>query len=132
MASANAKLPETPTVTKRILWTGCQYLLALGVLFLVVYWNWESSDGQDGLREVWHRPIDGTFLLLAFALHVAGLTATMLRWYLLVRAVDLPFTIFGALKFGTLGLLCNAFLPGAVGGDLVRATAIARGQSRRT
>jgi glycosyltransferase 2 family protein len=123
---------ETPTVTKNALWTAFKYLLAFGVLFLVVYWNWESSDGKGGLREVWHRPIHGTYLLLAFVLHVAGLTATLLRWYLLVRAVDLPFTIFGALKFGTLGLVCNAFLPGAVGGDLVRATAIARGQSRQT
>lgn len=119
-------------MTKSAFWTVFKYLLAFGVLFLVVYWNWESSDGKGGLREVWHRPIDWTYLLLAFVLHVAGLTATLMRWHLLVRALELPFTIFKALKFGTLGLLCNAFLPGAVGGDLVRATAIARGQSQQT
>jgi glycosyltransferase 2 family protein len=84
------------------------------------------------LRDVWHRPIDATYLIAAFVIHVAGLSATILRWYILVRALDLPFTIFKAFKFGTLGLVCNAFLPGAVGGDLVRATAIAREQSRRT
>lgn len=119
-------------MTKSALWTAAQYLLALGVLFFVVYANWEPSDGRGGLRDVWHQPIHGTYLVLAFVLHVASLTTILFRWYFLVRAQDLPFTIFEAMKFGTLGFICSAFLPGAVGGDLVRATAIARGQTRRT
>jgi hypothetical protein len=119
-------------VIKNAWWTAAQYVLAFGVLSFVMYANWERADGQPGLKDAWHRRINLTYLLLAFVLHAASLTTILFRWRLLVRALDLPFTIFAALKFGTLGFICSAFLPGAVGGDLVRATAIARGQSRRT
>jgi uncharacterized protein (TIRG00374 family) len=119
-------------VCNRTLWTAAKYLLAFAVLFFVIYFNWEPTEGRGGLRDVWHRPIHGSYLLLAFALHVLSMTAILFRWYILVRGQDLPFTIFSAMRLGTLGLICYAFLPGSVGGDLVRATALAREQSRRT
>ncbi len=119
-------------MTKHAFWTTFKYLLALSVLFFVMYVNWEPADGRGGLKEVWRRPIDGSFLLLAFVLQTSSMTAMLLRWYVLVRAQGLPFTIFAALRIGTLGFVCSAFLPGSVGGDLVRATAIAREHSRRT
>src|SRR5207253_1649802 len=54
------------------------------------------------------------------------------RWYFLVRAQDLPFTLPSALRLGLIGFYFNAFLPGAVGGDIIKAAFIAREQSRRT
>jgi glycosyltransferase 2 family protein len=119
-------------VINRTLWMAAKYLLAFVVLFFVMYFNWESTDGRGGLRDVWQQPIQGRYLVLAFALHLLSLTTVLYRWYILVRAQDLPFTIFAAMRLGTLGFLCNAFLPGSVGGDLVRATGLAREQSRPT
>jgi uncharacterized membrane protein YbhN (UPF0104 family) len=54
------------------------------------------------------------------------------RWYVLVRAQDLPFTLPSALRLGMVGYFANLFLPGAVGGDILKATFLARAQSRRT
>jgi uncharacterized membrane protein YbhN (UPF0104 family) len=48
------------------------------------------------------------------------------RWYLLVRALDLPFTFRNAVRLGLVGLFYNTFLPGSVGGDLVKAYFIAK------
>ena len=124
-------------MTKNTLWTIAKYALAIGVLVYVVYSNWEPSEGR-GLRDIWQRhvidqePIDGVYLLFAFGLHAFSLFITLIRWYMLVRAQDLPFTILGAVRLGTLGFLCNAFLPGSVGGDFIKAAALAREQSRRT
>jgi uncharacterized membrane protein YbhN (UPF0104 family) len=124
-------------VIKSTLWIACKYLLAFAVLFYVVYANWEPSSGR-GLGEVWQRhvierqPINGIYLLSALVLHLFSMLSTLLRWYLLVRAQDLPLTLFGAIRIGALGFLFNAFLPGAVGGDFIKAAALARGQSRQT
>jgi glycosyltransferase 2 family protein len=57
---------------------------------------------------------------------------TFLRWFLLVRAQDLPFTFASAVRLGMVGYFFNTFLPGSVGGDLVKAACIIREQSRRT
>lgn len=119
-------------MTNSTFWNAAKYLLAFGVLFFVIYANWEPTEGRGGLREVWQRPIQPGYLLLAFTLQATSMTAMLFRWHTLVRAQDLPFTIFGALRLGTLGFVCNAFLPGSVGGDVVRATAIAREQNRQT
>ncbi len=45
---------------------------------------------------------------------------------------DLPFTLPSALRLGMIGFYLNTFLPGAVGGDIIKAAFIAREQSRRT
>jgi uncharacterized protein (TIRG00374 family) len=56
---------------------------------------------------------------------------TFLRWYLLVRAVELPFTVRDALRLGALGYLFNFISLGSVGGDLFKAVFIAREQPGR-
>ncbi len=57
---------------------------------------------------------------------------TFVRWWVLVRAQDLPFSVGNAFRLGALGFFFSTFLPGSVGGDLVKAAGIAREQSRRT
>lgn len=124
-------------MSKNTLWTIAKYVLALSVLSYVLYANWAPTEGH-GLADVWQRhvierePIDGKFLLMAAILDTIGMTSTLVRWYILVRAQNLPFTLFKAIRIGTLGFLCNAFLPGSVGGDVIKAAALARTQDRRT
>ena len=90
-----------------------------------------------GLQEVWHnhvvlgKPIAGYYLLAAFGLYLVSLLVTLFRWYILVRQ-DLPFTVPGAMRIGLIGFFYNSVLPGSVGGDIIKAAAIVREQSRRT
>ncbi len=119
----------------RFLWNIFKYLLAFGLLGYVVWANWA---GEHGLKEVWQKhviegqPIHGLYLLLAFGVFTASVLVTLVRWYFLVRALDLPFTLGGALRVGLLGIFYSTVLPGSVGGDIVKAAVLARGQSRRT
>src|SRR6202034_889971 len=53
------------------------------------------------------------------------------RWYLLVRALALPFTLGEAFRLGLVGSFYNSFPPGSVGGALVKAFYIAHGQPGR-
>src|SRR5439155_7274092 len=47
-------------------------------------------------------------------------------------AQDLPFTVTDSIRLGLVGFFFNTFLPGSVGGDLIKAWYIAGEQSRRT
>jgi uncharacterized membrane protein YbhN (UPF0104 family) len=111
-------------------------------LTYVVWSNWspKSKAGEPlpGLKDVWEahiirgKPIHGDCLALAATLGLAAVLLTILRWYYLVRAQTLPFTVTNALRLGLVGFYFSIFLPGSVGGDIIKATFIARGQSRRT
>lgn len=124
-------------MNKRILWNGFQYLLAFGLLGYVVWQNWAPESGR-GLGYVWERhvqqgqPIHYDYLLAAAVITLTAWLVTLVRWYLLVRAQELPFTLGRAFRLGMIGFFFNSILPGSVGGDIVKAAGLAREQSRRT
>jgi uncharacterized protein (TIRG00374 family) len=95
------------------------------------------TDGK-GLGYVWDRhivhrePIDMRFLAGAFAIYCCAILLTLVRWFVLVRAQGLPFRLRDALRLGMVGFFFNTFMPGSVGGDIIKAAQLAVGQSRRT
>jgi uncharacterized protein (TIRG00374 family) len=119
----------------KLAWNLFKYGLGLGLLGWVIwqYWSYEGPDGQPmGLITAMDKPINvGPFFLALVILTVAVLI-TVIRWYVLVRAQGLPFTLVNALRLGLIGYYLSTFLPGSVGGDFFRAAYIAREQSRRT
>src|ERR1043165_5741490 len=122
---------------KSILWNTFKYLLALGLLGHVIAANWNPPSGR-GLKDVWMRQvleeqsIHGVFLGLGFSIMLVSLTVTLARWHVLVRAQSLPFPMSEAMRLGFMGFFFNTFLPGSVGGDILKAAALTHGQSRRT
>jgi uncharacterized membrane protein YbhN (UPF0104 family) len=96
------------------------------------------SDVSRGLAYVWERnvqrgePIHAGYLLLALCIALPSTLLTFVRWYVLVRAVGLPFRFFDAFRLGFIGLFFNNFMPGSVGGDVIKAAVLAREQDRRT
>jgi glycosyltransferase 2 family protein len=103
-----------------------KYGIGLALLAWIVIANWK------GIVGVFSRPFYVGPLLLATAIAVAGLIITFLRWHLLVRAIDMPFTKYNAIRLGLVGYFFNTFLPGSIGGDIVKSVAMAREQDRRT
>jgi uncharacterized protein (TIRG00374 family) len=90
-----------------------------------------------GLGYVWKRhvvqrqPIQVGFLAAAFTLYATAVLVTFFRWYLLVRALDLPLKIRDAMRLGLIGIFFSGFLPGSVGGDVIKGAVLARGQKNR-
>src|SRR5262245_10163045 len=84
-----------------------------------------------GLKDLFSREPDLGALGLV-ALILAGCSAMQYyRWFLLVRALDLPFALRDAIRLGLVGTFYNTFLPGSVGGDFVKAFFIAKGHPTR-
>jgi uncharacterized membrane protein YbhN (UPF0104 family) len=90
-----------------------------------------------GLAYVWRRhvlegePVHAGFLALAVLVGSLAILLTFLRWYYLVRAQDLPFTVPDALRLGFIGFFFNAVMPGSVGGDIIKAAFLAREKKDR-
>jgi uncharacterized membrane protein YbhN (UPF0104 family) len=97
-----------------------------------------ASSISRGLAYVWRRhviervPIHWGYCALAFVIGFIAVLSTFVRWYILVRAVDLPFRMADAMRLGFIGLFFNTFLPGSVGGDAIKAWFLIKEQSRRT
>jgi uncharacterized protein (TIRG00374 family) len=102
-----------------------KYALAVALLVFVVSMNWS------GLKDLFSRDPDLGALALAAVIMAVCTAIQYYRWYLLVRALDLPFTLRNAVRLGLVGTFYNTFLPGSVGGDLVKAFFIAKGHPTR-
>ena len=135
-----------------------QYLVGFGLLAVIIALNWRAKPGKPndnqkavsflagapadahaqivgaspGLVEIFSQPINPWPFALACVIWVVALFITFFRWYLLVRAQDLPFTLRNAVRLGLVSYYFNSILPGSVGGDILKAVAVAREQSRRT
>jgi glycosyltransferase 2 family protein len=127
-------------VKKPFVITLLKYGLGLGLLVFVVWKYWDSIPELDGhprrpgLQEAFEDPskISVVPLALAAATYFTGVIITFWRWYVLVRAQGLPFTVAASMRLGLIGFYLSTFLPGSVGGDIIKAAFIAREQSRRT
>ena len=101
-------------------------VIAVGLLGLAVWTNRKQLD------EVFRNSVDGPLFFGAFLLYLCASGLAYVRWYLLVRAVGLPFRLVDGIRLGLIGTLFNFVIPGAIGGDFVRAAFLCREQSRRT
>jgi uncharacterized membrane protein YbhN (UPF0104 family) len=126
------RLWQEGTVNKQLVITLLKYGLGFGLLGWVVWWYWEPTDAGPGLRDALEKPIHFGPFALAFLIYLLSILITFYRWYVLVRAQDLPFTVAGAMRLGMIAFYVSTFLPGSVGGDIIKAAFIVRGQSRRT
>jgi hypothetical protein len=96
-----------------------KYLVAVALLGLMVGLNWTR------LAELFRQPPNALPFAGAAAIMATCTAIQYVRWYLLVRAVGLPFTVRNAVRLGLVGTFYNVFLPGSIGGDFVKAYFIA-------
>ena len=98
----------------------------------VIAWLLAMVDRED-FRRLWLQEKNWPMLAGGFALVMTSVWLTFVRWYLLVRALGVPFRLADAFRLGFLGYLMNFVGAGSVGGDLFKALFIAHEQpGRRT
>lgn len=100
--------------------------LAFGLLGLAIWQN------RAQVREVLDRRIDFRLFAAAQVLYLVALFLTFGRWYLLVKVLDARFRLRDALVLGPIGNVFNLVVPGAVGGDLIKAAYLVRMEINRT
>jgi uncharacterized protein (TIRG00374 family) len=108
-----------------------KYGIGFGLLAYVLATNWAPKGGNPGIQGLLEQTPDYAALAAVMVLGVVVLAIQYARWYVLVRALDLPFSKGDAARLGLVGTFYNVFLPGSVGGDLVKAYYIAHGRPGR-
>ncbi len=108
-----------------------KYGLGIGLLVYIIRQNWEPKGTNPGIQGLLSQSPDGLNFAALATLAVICYSIQFVRWYILVRALDLPFTLGAAFKLGLVGSFWNAFAPGSVGGDLVKGYYIAHGHPGR-
>lgn len=103
-----------------------KYGVGFGLLAYILAKYWEPQGNSPGIKGLLEQTPDFAAFAGLAALAVVCTSIQFTRWYLLVRALDLPFTLGNAFRLGLVGGFYNSFLPGSVGGDLVKAYFIAR------
>jgi uncharacterized protein (TIRG00374 family) len=89
------------------------------------------TENPDKLWELATQPKDYGRLTMAVVVYLAAIVITFWRWFILVRAIDLPFRFRDALRLGFVGFFFQFLSLGAVGGDLFKAVFLAREQPDR-
>jgi glycosyltransferase 2 family protein len=110
-------------------WLARAFWLSISVAILA-WLVWDVSSNAN-FATLLKQPKDWGALLLASLLLTAMVCTTFVRWYFLVRALDMPFSLKDAFRLGFLGYLFNFISLGAVGGDLFKAIFIAKEQRGR-
>ncbi|MFM2094780.1 MAG: hypothetical protein RIS70_1904 [Planctomycetota bacterium] len=86
---------------------------------------------DDSFSSLYSQPKDWGLLFGALAASLLSLILCILRWRMLVVALQIPFSIRDAFRLGMLGYLFNFFTLGIVGGDVLKAIMIARDKPGR-
>lgn len=107
-------------------------IFLIKLVFTCALLGWIISRADLGqMREV----ISGCrvrWLVLALCLHCIGLMSSAVRWreLLLVHGIDIPVWMLG--RSYLVGMFFNFFLPGSIGGDVVRAYDVKKEQHSGT
>jgi uncharacterized membrane protein YbhN (UPF0104 family) len=105
---------------------GLLVALAFGLLAWTIRGNWSQIQ-----QVIASRP-DLRLFALALVIYVCSLLLSFVRWYFLVKALELPFQLRDAMRLGFIGNVFNLVIPGAVGGDLIKAAFLCREQAKKT
>lgn len=100
--------------------------VAFGLLYLAI------RKDLPKIKAIFAAGVDWRLFALGFAVYMTGLLITFGRWYLLVRVVEPRFRLRDAFLLGFLGNVFNLVVPGAVGGDLIKAAFLGRMHIKRT
>ena len=97
----------------------------------IIGWLMVNAAQNDSFSRMRDAPKQWDLLALATVLCFAAVLLTIVRWYFLVRALEIPFRVRDAFRLGFLGYLYNFITPGSVGGDFFKAVFFARGNRGR-
>ncbi len=98
---------------------------SLGIIGFLLYQFAGTPEARADFWRMLHQPKDTLFLVSGLVTLLLAIFITMLRWWYLVRALDIALSLSSALRIGFIGYLFNFAPLGIVTGDLVKALMLA-------
>ena len=97
----------------------------------IIAWLVVNATKNDSFSRMRDAPKQWDLLAVAAVLCFSAVALTIVRWYFLVRTLQIPLSLRDAFRLGFLGYLYNFITPGSVGGDLFKAVFLAHGNQGR-
>ncbi|MEM7454142.1 MAG: lysylphosphatidylglycerol synthase transmembrane domain-containing protein [Planctomycetota bacterium] len=96
--------------------------ISIAILAALFYWAWQDDQFSRaaGAEKKWG------WLLLGFAGCLVAHILGYVRWRLLVKALELPFSLVDSIRIGLIGTFFGQFGVGVLGGDALRAFYVCR------
>lgn len=116
---------KSNSAIKRYGWTIAK--LAIGGL-IIYYVIWDKMIDFVALKSVLCNPL---YLFVSFFVFSVATLSISTRWFLLVRAQGLALSYKEMIQLTMIGIFFNTFMPGSVGGDLIKAWYIAGQEPKR-
>ena len=110
-----------PKTRKRLL-----TLVKWCISFLILGWLYYQARQEDQFDALWASQKHYGWLVFALLAGLATFMISFFRWFILVRALDLEFTYWDAVRLGFLGNLMNLISIGVLGGDAIKSVFLAR------
>ncbi len=105
-------------------------LLKIGIsVAILAYLIRDALRDPEAVDRLRTDPKNWSLLLGAWAVCTVAVVLTMVRWWYLAIAVEVPLSLRNAFRIGFLGYLFNLAPMGIVGGDLIKAVMTAREHS---
>jgi len=98
--------------------------ISVGILVYLVI----QAQSNEVFTDLAERTKDWTLLAAATGLCIVAILITFVRWWYLVRALGIEFSLRESARLGLLGFLFNLAPMGIVGGDVLKAVLLARQQ----
>ncbi len=107
-------------------------LLKISISVGIIAWlvndaaNTENEAGENVFEQLANQSKDWGVLAAAWVFSASAVLLTLVRWWYLVRTLEVPLKLKEALRIGFLGYLFNLAPVGIVGGDLLKGWMLAR------
>ena len=111
---------------KKLLITLAKIAASLGIIGWLFYSALNTPDGRDAFVKMLKQDKAWGLLIGGFATLLLAVVITLVRWWYLVRALGIDFSLRDALRIGFIGCLFNLAPMGIAGGDLLKAWMLAR------
>jgi len=114
-------------MNRKFLFTIAKYSVSISIIGFLLY-RATTGENSESFREIWTQRSQWNAMLMLLSLIIAlgGLSLTFVRWFFLVRALDIPFKLSDSFRLGFIGYFSNFLSLGVLGGDAIKAVFISR------
>ena len=107
-------------MNRKILFTIAKYSVSISIIGFLLY-RATTGENSEKFRDIWTQRSqwNAMMMLLSLIIALGGLSLTFVRWFFLVRALDIPFKLRDSFRLGFIGYFSNFLSLGVLGGDAV-------------
>ncbi|MCP4257632.1 MAG: flippase-like domain-containing protein [Planctomycetes bacterium] len=122
-------MPKAKTKKSKKIFLFLRIAVVTAGIFWVIVWV-SRGDRWSNLTSIFHQMNLGVFAV-TLSIFVIGQLIVGFRWWLLLRTQSIFINLAAAIRLNFLGWFYNNFMPGSVGGDLIRAWYVTKHTEKR-